>query len=88
MLVVEVAEFQQAGDDAFDDLGFNPAFFQQAFAQLSDAARFGRQQPERAGERFFVGRLLHTRIVKRRRQGVKRSRAGRVSAKQAASRSR
>src|SRR5581483_1835322 len=72
LLVVEVAEFQQAGDDALDNLCFGPLLFKQPLAQLGGAARAGGEQSQVGKAKRETG----SRKERKTRDGVPGAKSG------------
>src|SRR5262245_6265026 len=66
LLVVQVAQLFESGEDLIDDRLLRPILLHQSRAHLGEAARLVREQIERPLESLLIGRLRHGGIVKRR----------------------
>src|SRR5215510_2786935 len=66
LLVIQVAQLFESGEDLTDDLFLRPILLHQSRAHLGEAARLVGEQIERPLESLLVGRLRHGGMVKRR----------------------
>src|SRR5215510_2377165 len=65
LLVIQVAQLFESGEDLVDDRFLRPILLHQSRAHLGEAARLVGEQIERPLESPLIGRLRHGAIVKR-----------------------